>query len=175
MNGTRFAPHVLERFWAKVDRSAGPSGCWTWTAARNGARWGYGVFHPVKGETIGAHRYSLFLKLDRVLSRDEFACHRCDNPACVNPAHLFVGSHDENMRDMIAKGRSARGSRKVNLARLSEWQVVDMRHKAAAGALLADLAVEYGVAPSLVSNIVRGNRWCHVGGPITKRYKKEAA
>lgn len=157
------------RFWAKVDKSAGPHGCWPWLAAINPN--GYGAFHPTKEETVGAHRWALSRSLGRPLRQDEFACHRCDNPQCVNPSHLFPGTHADNMSDMVTKGRSARGVRKVKTHRLQDWQVVAMRHDAAAGAPVKTLAQKYGVSEALISMICRGERRAHLGGPLTKRYK----
>lgn len=166
---TRKTTPAHVRFWSKADRGAGPNGCWPWQAAINTS--GYGVFHPVKGETIGAHRWALSQALGRTLAPDEFACHRCDNPACVNPAHLFVGTHDDNMSDMVAKGRSARGAQKVKTHRLLDWQVVALRHEAAAGAAVKDLAEKYRVSQALISMLCRGDRRPHLGGPLTKRYQ----
>jgi hypothetical protein len=173
VNGTR--PHfpLDDRFWSKVDRSAGPDACWPWIAdAKTSA--GYGVFHPVHGLTMGAHRLALADKIGRPLASDEFACHRCDNPPCCNPDHLFIGSHSENMADMTAKGRSAHGERKHS-ARLTDEQVIAIRRQAAAGTPSRTLAARHAVAESLISMIIRGTRWTHVGGPITNRYntKKE--
>ena len=162
----RPSPTDTHRFWAKVEKTGT---CWIWTAAKNSA--GYGVFHPSKHPLIGAHRWALSQELGRPLAPTEFACHRCDNPACVRPEHLFVGTHEENMADMVAKGRSAVGERKVRTAKLRDWQVVAMRNEAASGAPLRDLAARYGIAKSGVCSIIRGDRWSHLGGPITKRYK----
>lgn len=169
MKATRKTTPAHVRFWAKVDKSAGPHGCWPWLAAINTA--GYGAFHPTKRETVGAHRWALSQALGRPLGPGEFACHRCDNPLCVNPSHLFAGTHDDNMLDMVAKGRSARGARKVRTLRLHDWQVVALRHEAAKGALVKDLSQKYGVSQALISMLCRGDRRSHLGGPLTKRYQ----
>lgn len=92
-------PTSEERFWSKVDKTGE---CWTWTAALDGH--GYGMF-SLAGRDYRAQRVSLQWSIGRVLERWEFACHRCDNPPCVRPAHLFVGTALDNMRDMAAKGR----------------------------------------------------------------------
>lgn len=81
------------------------SGCVLWTAARNSK--GYGVLRIDHGNHY-AHRVSLELHMGRRLVTGECALHRCDNPSCISPAHLFVGTHAENTADMLRKGR-ARG------------------------------------------------------------------
>lgn len=84
-------------FWGRVDRGNADD-CWLWSGPTYGN--GYGVF---KG--IGAHRYSKMIECGKSLSRSEQVLHRCDNPLCVNPRHLWVGTQSDNMRDMAAKGR----------------------------------------------------------------------
>ena len=150
---------LASRFWAKVDKR-GPNDCWLWTAAVN--EHGYGVMRPEgrrSGPTIKAHRVAVMLNG----RNPEGLCvlHRCDNPPCVNPAHLFLGTKADNAADRDAKGRGNRGS--VNgHARLTETQVADIRARAAAGVLQRVLAAEYGVSRPTISRIVTGKGWLHV-------------
>lgn len=103
---TRRGLTLTERFWLKVDRS-NPDGCWLWIAAVDGK--GYGLLAE---KTPGskrvrvhkAHRYSWELVHGPIFG-GLFVLHRCDTPECVNPDHLFLGTHADNMRDMVAKGR----------------------------------------------------------------------
>lgn len=91
---------VEERFWAKVDRSGE---CWNWTAATNAA--GYGKLSVGgRGRTMDAHRLSFLIHFGP-FDRRLFICHRCDNPRCVNPAHLYAGTAKQNSRDMVNRGR----------------------------------------------------------------------
>lgn len=161
---------VLDRFWAKVD-VRGPNECWPWTAAKQS--WGYGVFHPKHGETVRSHRFSLELKLGRPIKPGMFACHTCDYPECVNPRHLYEGSHQDNVDDAVQRDRHKRGER--GAVKLTETDVLNIRIAVAGGAKSRDMAGDYGVTEGLISGIVRGYRWTSVGGPITKHYKKEAA
>lgn len=94
-------PKVAANFWRHVDQSGGPDACWPWTGALG--RTGYGRFQ-FGGRVITASRAALTLAKGP-LARDVHACHRCDNPPCCNPAHLFAGTALENTLDSISKGR----------------------------------------------------------------------
>lgn len=92
---------VYARFMSKVDISAGATGCWLWTGRRN--KRGYGRF-DADGRSHIASRWLLGHLRGKPLEQAEFACHRCDNPPCVNPAHLYVGSPKDNFHDYLARG-----------------------------------------------------------------------
>lgn len=93
-----------ERFWSKVEKG---DGCWEWAACKNST--GYGRFR-VNGHTEFAHRVSWTLAHGPIPD-GLFVCHHCDNPSCVRSDHLFIGSHKDNLRDAVKKGRTATGDR----------------------------------------------------------------
>lgn len=150
------------RFWAKVDRRGGPGACWPWMASRNG--WGYGDF---KNGRRGHRAHRLAWELTHGPIPDGlFVCHRCDVPACCNPAHLFLGTPLDNVRDMDAKGRDRRigplGER-AGAAVLTAPQVRAIRARYDGGDTnISRLARDYGVHRRTIQRVVRHQRWTHV-------------
>lgn len=151
-----------ERFWAKVDRSA-PDGCWNWIASRN--KKGYGHF-CFDNRVYQAHRFCYAMHYGSIPD-GMYICHHCDNPSCVRPEHLFLGTHEDNTKDMIEKGRHLSPSRpkgELNgFSSLTDTQVMEIRHRYAQGGITqATLGNEYGVCQTTISAIVRRKRWQHI-------------
>lgn len=96
---------LADRFWEKVDRG---EECWTWKPEFSRNPGGYGMFTPRHGARVGAHRISWELA-NGPIPPGMFVLHHCDNPPCVRPDHLWLGTHLDNMADMKAKGRSHSG------------------------------------------------------------------
>lgn len=150
---------IPERFWSKVDQSGGPDACWPWTAAKQGR---YGTFAVTAKQMRGAHRVALELTTGKRIPPGMHACHRCDNPPCCNPAHLFVGTPRDNERDKSTKGRSARGESNGGGGKLSESDVIHIRRARQDGALLRELAASFSISENMVSQIVNLKAWQHV-------------
>lgn len=151
-------PGVVERFLKKVERT---DTCWVWTAGIHKS--GYGHFW-LAGTMVYAHRASWLLHKGPIPDGLD-VLHKCDNPKCVRPDHLFLGTHLDNMRDRDKKGRrtAPKGSAHGG-AVLTEEVVLGIRARVAVGESRRSVAEEVGVSYSMVCRIVSGKNWTHVGG-----------
>lgn len=144
-----------ERFWSKIEPGA-PDECWSWAYCKNAH--GYGRLN------VGGHRIEL---AHRVAYEVTFGpipdglcvLHRCDNRACCNPAHLFLGTPADNSADMVAKGRSPRTVGERNgRTKLTDSQITQLRGLARRGVPNRSLATMFATPMSTIQNIVKGNR-----------------
>jgi HNH endonuclease len=162
---------ALQKLLAMASNTDQPNACWEWRGGFQ--RGGYGACR-VDGRTRGAHRVSYECANGVVLRRDEFVCHRCDNPKCINPCHLFVGTHTDNMADMVRKGRQcigearSRSMRGINPgearpnAKLTAAKVQELRRLRLDGWEYQQLADRYGVSVSAVFLANAKVNWAHV-------------
>lgn len=157
------AGSVDKRFWSKVD-IRGADECWPWLAAFRGAeeKQRYGAFW-LDGRHQPANRVAL--ELSGVVVPDEMcACHRCDFPPCCNPAHLFVGSGQENTADKVAKDRQVMGAR-VHTSKLTAEDVLAIRSHRPEGARRLQagisqlLVAKYGISATHISDILAKRTW----------------
>lgn len=160
------APARIDAFKARYVQK-GPDECWVWTGDTSHR---YGVTYlgdsseDGRRHRCGSHRVAWVL-INGPIPDGMVVCHRCDNPPCVNPSHLFLGTQADNMRDCKAKGRT-NAPRGVDhpRAKLTEADVVEMRSLRASGSTLASLAARFGVPVSAVSNTCTGKTWKHLPG-----------
>lgn len=144
---------LVDRMTAQTMRT---EGCWEWIG-HIGQR-GYGQVKD-KYKTKLAHRVAYELANGPV-PEGMRVCHRCDNPVCVNPAHLFLGTDADNMQDKAAKGRcNPERGEKHHAAKLTEMQALDILVSTLKG---KDLALMYGVSPATISDIKTGRKWGHL-------------
>jgi hypothetical protein len=136
---------VSARFWRKVQKG---TGCWLWMAGRDS--WGYGVFW-MGGRQCRANRVCFELTSGPIPEGKQ-VLHRCDNPQCVNPEHLFLGTNRDNVDDKVAKGRQPRGETNGR-AKLSDEQAAEIGRRRRAGECATALAREFGVSQQRVSQL----------------------
>lgn len=167
-----------DRFWTKVDKTH-PSGCWVWKANRNNK--GYGLFRP--GGTAPkmlAHRLS-FQDANGQIPKGMIIRHSCDNPGCVNPSHLLVGTMADNVADMDSRGRRVsspcRGEVNYN-ARMTKDTVTSLRKDYVAGVPISVLIEKYGCTTASLTDYTCGRSWKHLlgvdGCPTLEELKAEA-
>ena len=146
-----------ERFWRFVKKT---ETCWIWIGGRRSS-WGYGAFSPKRGVQTSAHIFSYQLIYGPILE-GMFVCHRCDNPPCVNPEHLFLGTPKDNTQDCISKNRFAIGEADGN-SKLFPTDVLEIRRlynsKLYSQQQLAD---RFGVSRPHISLLVRDKSWKHL-------------
>lgn len=151
-----------------------PSGCWEWTGGKNEN--GYGTLYHDKVLML-AHRFSYAVH-SGVTPDSQIVCHRCDNPKCVNPDHLFIGTRADNNRDMRAKGRHKpptappqKGAQNHN-AVLTEALVIEGRKLRAEGQKYRVIAERLGVEPNAIWCAITGKSWAHISAGIVFEKRK---
>lgn len=157
---------LMQRFLSKVEKQE--SGCWLWTGAIGSAGYGHFAFN---GRPAKAHRvaYELFVGKIELLegadSRGTCVMHKCDNPKCVNPEHLMLGTHRDNMVDKIAKNRcSSRpllGEKHQN-SKLKTDDIYVIRSLNYVGAKMDQIADVFGVNRATVHRVLTGKTWAHI-------------
>ena len=151
--GRRKTNPTVDRFWARVKRTD-TSSCWLFLG-KSKTPSGHVHFKPHGQPTSGAHRYSWALHNGKIPA-GKVVCHKCDVPACVNPAHLFLGSQADNIRDARLKQRP------MGLQKLTEADVLVIRRRVASGERQADIAKDFSISPSRVSEIAARLSWAHL-------------
>lgn len=158
---TRTPMPVEPRFW-KYTKVGEVDECWEWIGHRDEKGYGCLRVGGRRGRIHKAHRISAAIHLGLDLANSStLVCHKCDNPSCVNPAHLFLGTWADNTRDAAQKGRMAHGSRHHN-SKLTEADVLDIRAALASGASQSAVGRRFGVTQCTVSAIARKVWWKHV-------------
>lgn len=142
---------LQERFEEKFEKV---SGCWDWKVSKT--QKGYGHF-GFSGRILIAHRFAWELYVGEI---PEGLCvlHHCDNPGCVNPSHLFLGTHTDNAHDRDNKSRGSYGEKRPN-AKLTSDKAKEIRMRWSDGARIADLGREFGVTHQTISTIVHYRKW----------------
>ncbi len=156
--GPRNHVSLEERFWGKVQRR-GPDQCWPWIGKRQAS--GYGRIGIGANTQTGAHQVCFEMHNGY---KPEVVMHTCDNPWCVNPAHLKAGTRKLNMQDCVAKGRFSHAPKtwggKHHRAKLTEADVREIKSRPAAKGVA--LAKQFGVEVAVIYRIRAGTAWKHV-------------
>jgi len=151
----------IDRFWSKISFPSDINSCWIWTASCD--KDGYPFFH-MNNKMIKGHRFSYLIhNQDTVTDFDSlYICHTCDNPPCVNPNHLYLGTHQINMNDRGLKNRthhhigSANGRSKLNDDIVRQIRL-DLQTET-----VACVAKRYNVGATTIMNVKLGETWSHV-------------
>ena len=151
-----YPKNTIEDFWHKVDKN-GPNGCWNWTCSLHK---GYGHFR-IDGKIVMAHRYSLELALGRPIAYGLQALHKCkQNRKCVNPDHLYEGTHRQNMQDKVrdGTGNQPKGELHKN-SKLTQDAIKEIRILRGFGFTLKEMGKIYAVSDNTIRDMLVGNTW----------------
>jgi len=144
-----------KRFFEKVKKT---DKCWIWTGSK---LHGYGqIYNRITNRPEGAHRVSWEIH-NGLIKKGLHILHRCDNPPCVNPEHLFIGTNAENVADAIKKGRNAKGSQ-CTRAKLNEKIVTEMKKMFKNGSTYKEVTNKFGFNHHTVYSAIKGITWRHV-------------
>lgn len=150
---------IKERLFSFINMNS--NGCWDWIGAKN--KKGYGCL-SYKNKTTIAHRLSYLLFIGEI-PKDLHVLHRCDNPKCINPNHLFLGTDLDNSNDKISKGRFVCSYGKDNgNSKLTDEQVVDIKIKIKKGLSFASISRTYEVSETTIAYIAKNKSWRHING-----------
>lgn len=152
---------IGHRIWESVSIQS-LEGCWNWTGLKD--RNGYGnLVSNVNGKKEQRANRVSWIFFRGGIPEGLCVLHRCDNPSCVNPDHLFLGTNGDNMKDKTTKGRNnaPRGER-AGGAKLTVGQVLEIRRRYAAGDIQRQIALDFGVGYKAINKIVHRQRWAHV-------------
>lgn len=175
-----------DRFWGKVSLTANQDLCWKWEAGKD--QDGYGKF-KIFGSNYRSHRISYYL-FNNVDPKELKVCHKCDNPVCVNPFHLFLGTNAENIKDRDIKGRQNCGKGKNHWTAVSpekirrgvdnpackytEEDILKMVEMKKSGEYTnREIAEAFGCPKTYIRQIMVGERWSHLTG-IPKKHKSKS-
>lgn len=140
-----------DRFWAKVNQTRS---CWEWTAAKSA--FGHGRFR-LNGHLLSPHRIAWVLLCGKI-PPGMLILHKCDNPSCVRPKHLYLGTHSDNLRDALKRGRKANPSVK----KLTDDQVRHARQEVANGRSHRSVAKSLSVSHSTIDRVINREYYTHV-------------
>jgi len=157
---------TIKRFWAKVEKT---DNCWLWTGSKRNKGYGAFVYADKNGKVVQgrAHRFSYEIHVGEI-PEGLFVLHKCDNPGCVNPDHLFVGTNQDNVTDMVSKGRHVRGGtyKKGNYksgeshhnAKLT-WELVGRIREDKPTMSYSQLSIKYKIAIGHLHRIITRKAW----------------
>ena len=150
-----FKQDVVQRFWNKVNKA---NECWIWIAAVD--KDGYGVFNDGIRKYVKAHRFAYEL-FNGAIPKKNIICHHCDNPSCVNPQHLYLGTYQTNAQDMVRRGRMKKqNGTKNHMAKLNWSKVKKIRQMWNSGEYTQkQLADNFNVSRGCITGVIHNINW----------------